>query len=221
MEHTLFGDKGVRPDDVLQGNIGNCGLMSAISAVAEVPGRIEKIFQMDELNEAGIYALNFRVFDMPVTMVVDDLLPVEKTKDGYKTFFSLIADDSSMWVPIMEKAFAKYYGNYAHLGGSNTMFNADVLLQGPYYKYGFGDKEVDDLWDVLVDLDSKNDVMQIGFRNNESEVGLVGLHAYSLLGVKQLSTGERLVKIRNPWGRYERYRGDWSDWHGGSSLWTD
>ena len=32
-----------------------------------------------------------------------------------------------------------------------------------------------------------------------------------------MTTGERLVKIRNPWGA-EGYKGDWSD---NSDLWTD
>ena len=47
--------------------------------------------------------------------------------------------------------------------------------------------------------------------------GLVHEHAYTLLGVVELSNGVRLVKLRNPWGN-ELYTGPWFD---GDPQWTD
>lgn len=47
--------------------------------------------------------------------------------------------------------------------------------------------------------------------------GLVSAHAYSIIGVVKLSNGEKLVQVRNPWGRGE-WKGDWSDQSGN---WTD
>jgi hypothetical protein len=46
--------------------------------------------------------------------------------------------------------------------------------------------------------------------------GLVPGHAYSLLDARE-ALGHRLVKIRNPWGKFE-WDGDWGD---NSRLWTD
>ena len=51
--------------------------------------------------------------------------------------------------------------------------------------------------------------------------GVVGGHAYSVLGVQPIysasnSLVERLVLVRNPWGKVE-FIGDWSD---ASSKWT-
>lgn len=51
--------------------------------------------------------------------------------------------------------------------------------------------------------------------------GLVDNHAYTLIGAKKIildnnDTTERLIKIRNPYGRKE-WTGDWGD---KSSLWT-
>ena len=48
-------------------------------------------------------------------------------------------------------------------------------------------------------------------------MGLALGHQYTTLGVKQLTTGERLVKVRNPWGS-NRFNGPWSVQ---SPLWTD
>ena len=47
--------------------------------------------------------------------------------------------------------------------------------------------------------------------------GLVKGHAYTVMGTVKLSTGKRLVKIRNPWG-IELYEGSYSD---KSKLWDE
>lgn len=77
-DHSLFGSNGVTPADVRQGSIGNCWFLSAISALSEVPGRIERIFVNpdNELSANGIYAVNFYTLGVPHTVIVDDYLPV-------------------------------------------------------------------------------------------------------------------------------------------------
>jgi Calpain family cysteine protease len=52
--------------------------------------------------------------------------------------------------------------------------------------------------------------------SERSVQGLVGLHAYSILRVREYK-GKRFVILRNPWGYYE-WQGPWSD---GSAEWTD
>ena len=55
------------------------------------------------------------------------------------------------------------------------------------------------------------------FRDNGGYYkGLVSGHAYTLLNVLELSTGEKLARVRNPWSQGE-WKGDWSD---SSSKWT-
>lgn len=50
----------------------------------------------------------------------------------------------------------------------------------------------------------------------ENTTGLVAGHAYTLIAVKMTSKGDKLMKLRNPWGNME-WTGDWSD---KSPLWT-
>ena len=47
-----------------------------------------------------------------MTFTVDDYLPIITRNGKTTTIFSKIASDGSLWVPILEKVFAKRYGNY-------------------------------------------------------------------------------------------------------------
>jgi len=43
--------------------------------------------------------------------------------------------DSAVWAPIMEKAFAKYHGNYGHIVGGDSRMAARTLSGAPYTTY--------------------------------------------------------------------------------------
>jgi hypothetical protein len=51
-ELKLMGKVG--PEDIIQGSVGNCWLLSSISALAEFPGAIKKLFRK-----------NRNIYDMP------------------------------------------------------------------------------------------------------------------------------------------------------------
>ena len=52
---------------MVQGFIGNCWFISGVAALAEFPGRIEKLFlnNKNELSQTGIYAINIYTFGFP------------------------------------------------------------------------------------------------------------------------------------------------------------
>ena len=78
------------------------------------------------------------------------------------------------------------------------------------------------MWDELLLHEATDDILTVGTDGgNDTQTNASGLtlgHAYTVLGTKKLSTGQRLVQIRNPWGGGEKWVGDWSD---SSSKWTD
>ena len=113
--------------------------MAALSALAEKPGRLEKIFlnHSNSLSQNGIYAVNMYTMGLPLTMVVDDWLPLKERTDAktgavnYTTVFTHLGDDSSIWGPIMEKVFAKYTGNYSHIEAGDTRRAFNFLYDSP------------------------------------------------------------------------------------------
>ena len=46
-----------------------------------------------------------------------------------------MGDDSALWMPILEKAFAKYYGNYERIAGGNPMKAVRALNGSPFDSY--------------------------------------------------------------------------------------
>ena len=53
-EIKVFGD-GIDPNDIIQGGLGDCWFLSALSSLAENPKLIERLFVTKEYNETGIY----------------------------------------------------------------------------------------------------------------------------------------------------------------------
>ena len=136
-DYPFWGTDGITPMDVRQGAIGNCWFMAAASALAEKPQRLEKVFldKSGKMNTNGIYGVNVYTLGVPHTIIIDDYLPMQKiaSRSGivYETLFSHIGEDQSMWGVLLEKAFAKVYGNYGHLRAGDPRDAARALNGSP------------------------------------------------------------------------------------------
>ena len=163
----LFGSSGATPNDVRQGSLGNCWFLSAASSIAEVPGRLEKVFinQDADLNPADIYAVNFYNLGVKTSVVVDDWLPMKEYGNGeFGTFFAKVGKNDSLWTSILEKSFAKYYGNYGHIIGGSTLLAIQTMTGAPYAQYDFP-LDSDQLFNLMTTHDANNDIMNSGTQN--------------------------------------------------------
>lgn len=68
---------------------------------------------------------------VPITIVVDDYLPLIETSSGYRTVMAHTGADKALWGPLMEKAFAKLHGNYEHLVGGWMSYGVSALNGSP------------------------------------------------------------------------------------------
>ena len=74
------------------------------------------------------------------------------------------------------------------------------------------------MWETLVAADKANDIITCGSHSTPSgshdqkdpTYGIAYNHAYTVVGVKELSNGVKFVRVRNPWGT-ETYNGPWND----------
>jgi len=122
------------------------------------------------------------------------------------------------WMPLMEKAYAKLDQNYERIIAGMGYEGLRTLTGMPtaYIKLNRG-ADLEASWNELKPLTGKNYPMTTPCCNGGGVDGLVSGHAYTLLDLVQLSTGEKLAKVRNPWST-EQYNGEWSD---NSPKWTE
>jgi len=213
---SLWGSTEISPRDTLQGYLGDCWILSAASAIAIDPEKIKKLFLTDHLNSAGVYALNMYVMGVPVTVTVDEYLPFFYN-DPTALVYAKAAVDGALWMPILEKAAAKLFGNYEMLSGGMMGPAIQTLTGSPFFNTWHDEISVDALWDLMDSRFAKGWMVTAGSYSgtgsdkDTNALNLPYMHAYACLGTVQLSDGTKLVKMRNPWG-HELYSGPWSDY---------
>ena len=75
---SLWGRKGAIPDGVKQGSLNDCWVLATGAALAEKPERLMKIFSnIKDYPANGAFKLNFYAMGRPISVVVDDYLPMD------------------------------------------------------------------------------------------------------------------------------------------------
>lgn len=201
----VFED-GVEPNDINQGQLGDCYFLAALSSLAEFPDRVKALFVTKTVNEAGIYLVNFFLNGQETPIVVDEHLPVGA--NGKPCFAT--CRDNELWVSLLEKAWAKLHGSYARTEGGLPCFAASHLMGVPSESIQHDSIEnSEDFFDLLQSADKRNFTMMAashGAGENRNDEGVISGHAYSLISIHELThQGKeiKLLKLRNPWGSGE------------------
>ncbi|KAK7927837.1 calpain-like protein, partial [Apiospora marii] len=140
-------------------------------------------------------------------------------------FFGGNKDQNETWVPLMEKAFAKAHGDFSSLNGGWIGEGVEDLSGGVTTELLASDiLDFDGFWKN--DLSRVNEEFLFGCSTGlldggyGERNGIREGHAYVVMDARTLKSGERLVKLRNPWGKLKLgiWDGPWSD---GSKEWTN
>ena len=208
-------------DDIIQGGLGDCYFLSAISALCKFPNLVRKLFYFKERSEENCYGVYYKINGTWELVLIDDYFPCYGTRAKNLSFTS--TNDNELWVILLEKAWAKLNGNYAKAIGGEPHEVFDVISNAYSDKMKITNNNSEEIWKRLQSAQAKNYLMTAGtssdtYNLNLEEMGLVPGHAYTLLQVVQLTgkSNEKLVRLRNPWGNTE-WSGDWSD---SSRKWT-
>ena len=135
---------GIDPDDICQGYLGDCWLLSSIACLAEFPDAVYDLFITKEVTEDGMYTL--KLFDPEAgewaEVTIDDYVPCSIGGDS-PLFTS--ANSGEMWVPLLEKAVAKMFGSYAAIEGGYSFYAFQILTGDAVQSAQVGD----DGWDMV------------------------------------------------------------------------
>uniref|UniRef100_F1KW88 Calpain-D n=1 Tax=Ascaris suum TaxID=6253 RepID=F1KW88_ASCSU len=217
---TVFRDP--KASDIEQGSLGNCWFLSSLAVIAERPDILEQIVLTKVYNPFGIYQIRLCVDGRWQVVVVDDFFPCHARTRGLAF---AVGRRNQLWVPLIEKAFAKISGSYAKLLAGRTVEGLAVLTGAPCSQLDLENVSSPDseqmLWASLLSMREARFIMGCSCGAGKryvddakyKAVGLQPRHAYSLLDVAEYN-GHRLVRLRNPWGTFV-WNQDWSDsWSG-------
>lgn len=212
--NPLFGPDGPHMDDVNQGGLGTCYFLAALSAMADT--NPQWVQQSVVAFGDGTYGVMFLVNNSEFAFVrVDGDLPV--TASG-SLAYSNFGQDESIWVAIMEKAWAYFRDpsmlpgggassgtSYGNCEGTafNTLYEAFNNLGG----YNVEQMMYTDIsnghqlltW-IKHQLDQGKGVIFGSVPTNGVPVITGGGHAYTVVDVVTGSDGQLYLVLRNPWG---------------------
>ncbi len=113
---VLFKD-GTSSGDVIQGKLGDCWFLGAIATLATSDELLKTVFfQEDKFSEYGIFVCRFMKDFTWHYVIIDDRIPCFNFPKG-QPLFARCRDPDELWVPIIEKAYAKLHGSYDSLIG--------------------------------------------------------------------------------------------------------
>ena len=218
----MFENK-IEFDDVIQGSIGDCYFLSAITALAEFPYLISEKFRTTKFDPIGYYEVILFIDGEWQIIFVDDYFPVRKNGGG---FAYAKPHGNELWAILLEKVWAKVNGGYSNIIGGMVNEPVTALTGFPVDFLIHSELDSEELFDKVSKGDKEDAIMSSATKFEESYVsrkGLVAGHAYTLISAKEWKGYERgqerrikLLQLRNPWGEKE-WNGDWAD---NSSKWT-
>ncbi|KAH8156480.1 hypothetical protein CIB48_g11765 [Xylaria polymorpha] len=160
---------------------------------------------------------------------IDRESPEKEYRKTYQTgskalFFGQCKNQNETWVPLFEKAYAKAHGDFGSLAGGWIGEGLEDLTGGVTTELLASDiLDLDAFWENEVSkvnqeflFGCSTGLLDGGYGDRN---GIREGHAYVLMDARTLKSGERLVKLRNPWGKIRKgiWEGPWSD---GSKEWN-
>lgn len=197
---------GVSPDDVQQGQIADCYLMSSLASIAHTdPWAIEDAIQ-DHGN--GTYTVRFiDEAGQPNYVEVDSQLYGETTLGGFSALYGRSTTQGELWPAIMEKAYAQWKGGYEAIGQGGSAPDVIRAITGKTSTVTQTQgTSTDALWSTIHSGDRAGVPMVASTygdgKKKYDDSGVYGSHVYSILGTEERD-GQRYVVLRNPWARAE------------------
>ena len=207
--------------DIIQGSLGDCYFLSALSALTRYQYLIVEKFRTKTFNEERYYEMIFFIDGEWQVVFVDDYFPFDPSQ---KNFVGARPHHNELWAILLEKAWVKINGGYINsIGG---LFSEAILSLTGFPTEIFKHKNLENQTDIFnlyrnIELGYKEgSIMACGSKSDENltNYGLSPGHAYSIVYPHKWSERKvYLIKLRNPWGKND-WRGKWSE---SSPCWTE
>ncbi|MDB5302994.1 MAG: Alkaline phosphatase [Phycisphaerales bacterium] len=193
----LFAVGGPSENDIHQGQLGDCWFLATLSAIAKAdPALIRN--DVTAVGD-GTFQVKLKHNGVATTVRVDGQLPV--TSWGAVAYAGLGAE-SSLWVAIVEKAYATIRTNAYSYDSMNSGWMDEAF--NAFAKPGMTTTRVYNAQSLLTAISqdlAKGQAVVMGIGTPADAAPLVGNHAYTIDHVITDSNGvATALVLRNPWG---------------------
>ena len=199
------------PQDVIQGELGDCYFLSTLSTLAENPKNITNIIHNSKVSD-GNFGATIYIHGEPIKIVVDDSFPVANAS---KIAFAGINETTgNIWPMILEKVWAKCNKSYEDIIRGNSSDAFEFLTPAPFDIYYHTQDISNSLFKIIQEASDNNEIILADITETKntnldtlSKMGLITNHAYSVIGTAVLRKPNgneiQLIKMKNIWGTNE------------------
>ncbi|KAL4216640.1 Calpain-6 [Mactra antiquata] len=231
--------EGVTTDDLNQGSIGNCWFVTACASLTKEKKLFNAVLpdiKSQEWNEksdkptyAGVFHFHFWRYGEWIDVSIDDRLPTKNEK----LVFCHSNSRNEFWSALLEKAYAKLYGDYETLKNGRTAdalvdFTGGVAEKLVLANLGLTDQNSKlDFFGKLKDALENRALINCNIDCTDAQIdqetpqGLILGHGYNITKIMDLDVPKKLqgkigaqkmfmIRLANPWGTKE-WSGAWAD----------
>ena len=220
------------PDDVHQGELGNCYFLATLCSMALTPRRIQKLFisssQLKPYDPQGPWGVWLCIGGIWRQVIVDEYFPFNNSQPNSVTPYFCRPPGNTVWPMILEKCWAKVSYSYADSVEGTCMEAMHCLTGAPCFSYKTRDMELGSLAELVQKSRENKFIMTASSRRAEGgpNEGITPSHAYSLLDISYVHkdpvtqeisfskqknvTSEAIIKLRNPWASTNKWNGKYS-----------
>jgi len=200
----LFSSQGPSEEDLSQGTLGDCWVLAGLGSTARVAPDIIRSRVVDFGD--GTYGVRLEDPDLGSRFFrVDNDLPVSQNGNTF-TEYTAVGIENSVWVAIMEKAYAHFRvpgaDSYGSLEGGFLSDTYRALGLDPELVLFSPLSNATEMSDTIREMVDSGSAAGIAIYTAGAGVPLVESHQFILLDYElDAITGlVRTVTLRNPWG---------------------
>ncbi|MCK6528725.1 C2 family cysteine protease [Myxococcota bacterium] len=210
-----FFDEAAELHDPVQGALGDCYFIAALSAVAWARPYViaQRTRATAHANADFFDRVDFHSGGAVVSVEVTENVPLVAGTRGW--YYARSSEAGEIWPAVYEKAFAKWKTNgssdrpdFAPIAGGWPVRSCEELTGLAGTTRTTSDHSADDIWSMVrsnsLSYRTFNPMVAWTYCRKDPPVtyagsGLVGYHAYTVLGWAYVG-GEKQIVLRNPWG---------------------
>jgi calpain-15 len=195
--------------DMQQGQLGDCYFLAALVSIAKArPDIIRGMFTNEELltDKHPTYTTKWNINGKLTKVAVNDMLPAPSNKLSFAK-----GRGHTYWPSLLEKAWAKIFGDYKTIESGNQEEVFKAITQAPVVHIDHEEvrsgTEQDgiDAWNLFAHGTNKKYIMgaSTGHCSGRTKMGIVCGHAFAVLKVVAVDGYPQVMKMYNPWGSDE------------------